>query len=147
MKRVLAVASSGGHWIQLCRLQPAFKGGDVAYLSTNSQHGKEVGGKIYTVIDANQWNKFRMALMFMQVAIVVLIVRPNVVISTGAAVGFAAIFWGKLFGAKTIWIDSIANAEELSASGAKVGSLADVWLTQWEHLAKPDGPQYWGSVL
>lgn len=88
-----------------------------------------------------------MALMFMQVAVVLIKSRPDVIISTGAAVGLAAILWGKVIGAKTIWVDSIANAEELSGSGAKVGRFADVWLTQWEHLARPDGPQYWGSVL
>ncbi|WP_298399733.1 hypothetical protein [uncultured Azonexus sp.] len=147
MKRILAVASSGGHWIQLCRLHPVFNGYQVSYLSTNIEHAKEVDGKLYTVIDANQWSKFRMALMFLQVAWVLIKSRPDVIISTGAAVGLAAILWGKVIGAKTIWVDSIANAEELSGSGAKVGRFADVWLTQWEHLARPGGPQYWGSVL
>ncbi len=124
-----------------------FNGYQVSYLSTNIEHAKEVDGKLYTVIDANQWSKFRMALMFLQVAWVLIKSRPDVIISTGAAVGLAAILWGKVIGAKTIWVDSIANAEELSGSGAKVGRFADVWLTQWEHLARPGGPQYWGSVL
>lgn len=101
----------------------------------------------YDVIDANQWSKFRLVIMFTQVAWVVIRFRPDVIISTGAAVGFAAILWGKIIGAKTIWVDSIANAEELSGSGAKVGRIADVWLTQWKHLARPGGPEYWGSVL
>jgi hypothetical protein len=75
--------------------------------------------------------------------------RPDVVISTGAASGYFALRIGKLFGAKTIWLDSIANAEELSLSGAKVQKHADLWLTQWEHLANPQegGPEYKGAVL
>ena len=34
--KVLVVASGGGHWIQLRRLQPAFDGLDVAYVSVRS---------------------------------------------------------------------------------------------------------------
>ena len=74
-------------------------------------------------------------------------VRPDAVITTGAAPGYFALRLGRLFGARTIWIDSMANAEELSLSGQKARRHADLWLTQWEHLAKPDGPQFLGSVL
>ncbi|WP_234086648.1 hypothetical protein [Azonexus sp. R2A61] len=148
MKNLLAVASSGGHWIQLSRLTPAFKGFYVSYLTTNPAHKREVDGHFYSVIDANQWQKIRLLFMFVQVAWVIMRSRPDVVITTGAAVGFAALMFGKLIGAKTVWIDSIANAEELSGSGARVGRWADIWLTQWEHLANTDdGPDFWGSVL
>jgi hypothetical protein len=46
-----------------------------------------------------------------------------------------------------MWLDSIANAEELSLSGRKVGKHADRWLTQWPHLVEEDGPEFHGSVL
>jgi hypothetical protein len=57
------------------------------------------------------------------------------------------LLFGKLLGARTIWIDSIANAEQLSVSGAKVKPFADLWLTQWPHLVTKDGPDYKGAVL
>ena len=69
------------------------------------------------------------------------------IITTGAAPGYFALRFGKLFGTRTIWIDSMANAEELSKSGQEVGKHADLWLTQWEHLARPGGPHYMGAVL
>jgi hypothetical protein len=69
------------------------------------------------------------------------------VITTGAAPGYFAIRIGNLFGARTIWVDSIANGEELSLSGQKAGPHAALWLTQWAHLAKAEGPHYRGSVL
>jgi hypothetical protein len=74
-------------------------------------------------------------------------VRPDVVISTGAAPGYFAILFGKKLGAKTIWLDSIANVDELSMSGRAVGKYADLWLTQWEHLATEGGPDFIGAVL
>lgn len=58
--------------------------------------------------------------------LIVLLHRPDIVISTGAAPGFFALLFGKLLGARTIWIDSIANAEQLSVSGQKVKLFADL---------------------
>ena len=70
------------------------------------------------------------------------------VITTGSLPALIALVLAKyVFGAKTIWIDSIANAEKLSASGKKAGKIADLWLTQWPQLSGPDGPQHWGAVL
>jgi hypothetical protein len=69
-----------------------------------------------------------------------------VVVSTGAAPGYIAIRLGKLLGARTVWIDSVANVEELSLSGRMVSGRADLCLTQWPHLAS--GPvAYMGTVL
>jgi hypothetical protein len=76
-----------------------------------------------------------------------LVEKPDVVISTGAAPGYFAIRIGRLLRMRTIWIDSIANADELSMSGAKAGAFADLWLTQWPHLASQNGPKYLGNVL
>lgn len=147
MTKLLAVASGGGHWIQLRRLVPAFAQADVIWMSTQPDYAKDVEGPFYVVQDANLWNKLALLKLFMQVAWLVLRLRPDVVVTTGAAPGFAAVFFGRLLGAKTVWIDSIANSETLSTSGAKAGRWANVWLTQWEHLAKPEGPHYWGAVL
>ena len=77
----------------------------------------------------------------------VLIERPHVIITTGDSPGFYAMVFGKLVGARTIWIDSIANAEELSMAGRRAARFADLWLTQWSHLAGDEGPNYKGSVL
>jgi UDP-N-acetylglucosamine:LPS N-acetylglucosamine transferase len=146
-KKVLAVASGGGHWVQLLRLRPAFEGHDVSYVSTNAAYAIEVGAPLHVVADASLWDKPKLLRMFAQVAWLVLRIRPDVVVTTGAAPGFAAIFFGRLAGARTVWIDSIANSEELSGSGRRARRWASAWVTQWRHLSKPGGPDYWGSVL
>jgi hypothetical protein len=147
--KVLAVASGGGHWIQLSRLLPAFDECDVAYLTTLESYRDQVdrSARFYVVRDANLRTKLKLVLMAVKVVALVLWEWPHVVISTGAAPGYIAVRVGKLIGAKTIWVDSMANAEELSVSGRRVGAHADLWLTQWPHLATPDGPYYEGSVL
>jgi UDP-N-acetylglucosamine:LPS N-acetylglucosamine transferase len=87
--------------------------------------------------------------IFLGIQILLLIIRyrPDVVITTGAAPGYFAVVFGHIIGSKTIWIDSIANADTLSLSGRKMARWAGLWLTQWPDLAKPDGPQYKGSVF
>ena len=73
--------------------------------------------------------------------------RPAVIISTGAAPGFFCLLAGRLIGARTVWIDSVANVEQLSKSGTLAKWVASEWLTQWSHVAKPDGPHHVGGVL
>ena len=71
----------------------------------------------------------------MKIAWIIGRVRPDVILTTGAAPGYFAIRIGKLIGARTMWLDSVANVEQLSLSGERVGKHADLWLTQWPHLA------------
>jgi hypothetical protein len=146
--KVLAVASSGGHWVQLMRVIPAFANFEVVYVTVLKDYRSQVSGsRFYVVNDANRWNKIGLVVLAMKLAWIVGKERPHVVVSTGAAPGYFAILLGRLFRAKTIWIDSIANIDRVSMSGSKVGRHADLWLTQWPHLAKADGPHYGGAVL
>lgn len=147
-RRVLAAASGGGHWIQLSRLIPAFDECDIAFLTTLKSYRAEVAqARFYLVQDANLTTKLKLFVMALKVAAVVVWEWPDVVVSTGAAPGYIAVRVGKLIGARTIWVDSMANAEELSISGQRIGAHADLWLTQWPHLARPEGPYYEGAVL
>jgi UDP-N-acetylglucosamine:LPS N-acetylglucosamine transferase len=148
-KRVLAVASGGGHWVQLLRLMPAFEGCDIAFVTVSEAYRPQIrdGRRFYVVSDATRWNKLKLLRMAIRLLVILLTERPDVIVSTGAAPGFFALRAGRLLGARTVWIDSIANVEQLSMSGQKIGPHADLWLTQWRHLAKPEGPFFAGAVL
>lgn len=160
--RVLAIASAGGHWVQLMRLQPAWAGCQIVYVSTSvnrctelafeAQRKGEPPPTCYTVVEASRWDRLKLIKQLSQIIWILLKERPNVVISTGAAPGFFALRIGKWLGSRTVWLDSMANADKLSLSGQKAGSCADLWLTQWKHLAENDRsdrrfPKYRGSVL
>ena len=101
----------------------------------------------YVVNDANRWSKIALMKTAGRLGSIVWKERPDIVVSTGAAPGYIALRLGRLLGARTVWLDSIANVEQLSMSGSWVGHSADLWLTQWPHLARPEGPHYAGSVL
>ena len=147
-QRVMLVASGGGHWTQLLRLRSAFSGADLSYISTIESCKDFVPeSRFYLVNDANIRTKVRLATMAARVGLAVLREQPHLVVSTGAAPGYFALRFAKAVGARTIWIDSMANAENLSLAGQNVRPYADLWLTQWPHLASASGPQFAGSVL
>ena len=147
-KKILAVSSGGGHWVELIRLTPAFKGCSVVYATVEKAYRSEVGSApFYTIRDVTRWNKLRWVQTFVKLAYIILREKPDVVISTGALPGYFSLRLAKWLGVKTIWIDSIANVEELSLSGQMIGKHADLWLTQWPQLAKPGGPLFRGTVL
>jgi len=147
-KRVLAVSSGGGHWEQMMLLSGAFKDAKTTYATTIPgllQRSKIADGHILP--DCNQDQFFASIRCFISCLALVIKQRPDVVISTGAAPGFFCLVAGRLLGAKTIWIDSVANVEKISMSGKMAKYVAVLWLTQWQHLAKPGGPVYAGEVL
>ncbi len=147
-KRILAISSGGGHWVQLLRLRPAFEGHMVTYVTVDAAYRLDVQGERFrTVNDATRWDKAALALLALRVFLLLVRLRPHVIVSTGAAPGYFAIRLGRWTGARTIWLDSIANVEELSLSGQRVGRYVDLWLTQWSHLSRPEGPKYAGTVL
>jgi UDP-N-acetylglucosamine:LPS N-acetylglucosamine transferase len=145
--KILAISSSGGHWIQLLRLKKFFGNYTTFYASTDSSLASMVEGKFYSLRDASMWDKPGLVILAFQIIWLLMKARPDVIVTTGAAAGFFAIVFGKFIGAKTIWIDSMANADEMSLAGMKVKKFADVWLTQWPALATDKGPYYRGQVL
>lgn len=155
-RRIMAIASGGGHWVQLMRLKPAFDDLNIFYVSMDPTSATDVPGKrYYTIRDASRKEKLAFIAVTLKLFWILLRERPKVIVTTGSGPALVALTLGrKIFGAKTIWIDSIANADELSLSGKQAGRIADIWLTQWEHLTtKGEGlpserrPDYWGAVL
>lgn len=149
---VLCVSSGGGHWMELRRLQPAWAGARVDYVVTDPGHRAEIAeghddARVFVVADANAGQKMRLLLLALMLIWVMIRVRPDVVLSTGAAPGLVAVVLGRLTGARTVWLDSIANAEKLSLSGRLSRRFSDLWMTQWPHLATTTGATYAGAVL
>jgi UDP-N-acetylglucosamine:LPS N-acetylglucosamine transferase len=147
----MAVCSGGGHWIEMQRLLPAFEGSavDLVFVSTHdAADAGQTDRPYYRIRNATRRDRLAFAVLAVQLTRILRKERPEVVVTTGAAPGLVALALARwLCGSRTVWIDSIAAAERLSMSGRHAGRVADAWLTQWEHLARPGGPHYWGAVL
>lgn len=147
MKRVLAMASGGGHFVQLLRLRPAWAGQQVSYATVQAASAVDVApAPLFTFRDVSRADWWRLPLTALDIAIILLRVRPQVIITTGALPGLVALALARPFGVRTLWVDSIANSEVLSGSGRLARKLATEVVTQWPALAE-DGVAHWGSVL
>lgn len=146
--RLLAIASGGGHWAQLCMLRPAFAGYDVRFATTIAGLAEKSGAASSDLLsDCNRNQRWRSVLTAMQVLALLMRHRPDVVVTTGALPGLIAIALAKRLGARTIWIDSIANAEEMSMAGSRARKYADLWVSQWPHVAAASGAKFHGALL
>ena len=147
--RILAVASGGGHWVQLMRLRPAFEDADVTYVTVQATSKEDVPetSTFHVVPDATRWDRIRLVRMALRLFWIALRTRPDVVISTGAAPGYFALRFGRWLGARTMWIDSIANAEKLSMSATRIKPHATMVLSQWKDVAERNDVEYHGAVL
>ncbi len=134
--------------MQLMRLRPAFDGADVIYVTVRPTYRDDVSDAEFRVVpDATRWNKVMLLAMATKILWMVATIRPDVVISTGAAPGYFAIKFGNWFGAKTCWVDSMGNTTSLSLSGRKTRGGATLVLSQWNHVAEQENVEYAGSVL
>lgn len=145
----MVTCSSGGHWVQMRRILPAFEGMDIFYVSVEPMADPDLGAvRYYQIANVTRKNPAAMIGILRDLARIIRAERPDVVVTTGAAPGLLGLAVAKLLTrSRTIWIDSIANTEKLSMSGRMARLVADAWLVQWEHLSRPGGPQYWGAVL
>lgn len=147
-RRVVAIASAGGHFNQLMLMRPGYETHKVTYLTTLAGLPDQFGALPARIVpDCNANTPLRAVRSFFAIGAQIVSLRPHVVISTGALPGVMALVWGRVVGAHTIWVDSVANAEELSASGRLAKKFAHLTLSQWQTVAETTGATYKGSVL
>ena len=148
--KICLVASAGGHTSQLLELSESWIGNHTFWITTASALRQMLSkyGQVYVVGECNREHPLRVILVSLRCARIVFRERPDVVISTGAAVGCITCFLGWLSGAKIIWLDSITNVDRISLSGRMVRYIADVFLVQWPELAKKyNNVEYLGAVI
>ncbi len=144
---VLAVASGGGHWEELMLLRPALPDDHVVYATTNGELAARDGlNQIQVLPDSNRDEPLQAISSMIASAKLVWRVRPDLVVTTGALPGLFCLIFARLLGARTIWIDSIANSDKASLSGACARPFATQWYTQWEHL-QSSTRRYEGALL
>ena len=148
-KKIFAVASFGGHWIELLQiargLEPFY---DIIYCTTNDKCAQMIPGhELHSISDFSRSNMWRIPKSLSKLMGMMMRIQPEAVITTGAAPGLMAIIAAKLCGIKTIWVDSVANAEHLSGSGKVARYIANHVYTQWPDIADGKSIIYKGSIF
>lgn len=62
--------------------------------------------------------------------------RPELIISSGAAVAVPFFYIGKLFGAKLIYIEVFDRLDKATVTGRLVYPIADKFIVEWEEMKK-----------
>ncbi len=146
--KILLVASNGGHLVQLKRLAPSYNHHACVLVSTSQSPPSDAKCEnYYNVMDSNNDQKLKLLITALQTFFIFICVRPKLVISTGAAPGLFCVLWAWTFRRKAIWIDSIANTEQLSMAGRLATKLTRYCYSQWPNVAEKENVKYIGSVL
>ena len=152
--KICVGASAGGHMSQLMKLLGASENWPErpsSYITTLPQLAEkfEQFGPTYVIRECGRLsNPVKTGAVFLEALSIVFKERPDVVITTGSGSLALVCISAKLLGAKVVWIDSIANVEKFSMSGAMVRLFADLFLTQWPQLAqKYRNAEYVGTLL
>jgi len=135
-RKILAVASGGGHWQQLLRITEAMHDDfELCYVCTRPDMASSVqGAAFHTISDFSRSGCFRIIPASFQAIRIIIRENPDAVITTGAAPGLVAVFVARLLRKRTVWIDSIANAARLSLSGRIASHFVSRTYTQWQDL-------------
>lgn len=74
--------------------------------------------------------------------------QPNVIVTTGSYIAVPLFFWGKLYGAKTIFIESNAKVYQKTMTGILVEHISDKIYVQWPEMLKlyPKA-EYYGPLI
>jgi UDP-N-acetylglucosamine:LPS N-acetylglucosamine transferase len=147
--KALLVCSPGGHLLQMLCLEPAW--GDlrrtwVTLEAPDSEHLLEEERVVLAQGPTNR--SLRALLANLRLAWrVVRRERPDVILSTGAALALPFFLVGKLFGARLIYVESLTRTGALSLTGRLVYPLADAFFVQWPGAAGPKRARFVGGLL
>lgn len=131
--------------MQLRKIADLVSADETVFVSTNVG----VAGADYPVLhDASLKNAYRLLLDFRKIIAILRRERPDYVLSTGAAPGLFFCLVAKVFGYRTIWVDSVANCTHLSLSGKIASRFCTLTLSQWPDLAIANKRvKYYGGLL
>lgn len=140
-KKVIFIASSGGHLTQLLQLKPLFTDYD-SYLITErdaSTSALIVDGAKVLFFSPTRKNKILEYLLGNLKALLLSVkyffsIKPDVVVSTGAGISVYICYLAKSFGRKIIFIETYAAIRGKSGAGRMVYPIADRFYVQWESM-------------
>jgi hypothetical protein len=148
--RVLFASSAGGHLAQLLRLEPWYRDHDVRWMTFDLPDAVSL-----LPADSVVWayhpttrsikNLFRNTFVALRE---IARTRPDLVVSSGAAIAVPCFWIGKLFGAKTVYVEVIDRIDTRTLTARLVSPVTDVIVAQDpSQLEQFPGSQLIGRLL
>lgn len=136
--KVCLVGSSGGHLTHLYMLKPFWENKKRFWVTFDKEDARSLleGEKMYPCYfptNRNVKNLIRNTFVALKV---LKKERPDVIISSGAAVAVPFFYLGKLFGAKLIYIEVFDRIDKPTITGKIVYPIVDKFIVQWDEQKK-----------
>lgn len=148
--KVGLVCSHGGHLTEMLQLLEAFEGYDiffVTYYSFRNEEVESIAPAYFTDnIGTNPWRLLKATFWAWSI---LRQERPGALVSLGAEIALPFFYWAKLWGIKTIFIESWCRVEDLSKTGRLVYQVADEFWVQWPQLSRicDSKAEFYGAVV
>lgn len=132
--KVCLVGSSGGHLTHLYMLKPFWENKDRFWVTFDKEDARSIlkDEKMYPCYfptNRNIKNLIRNTVVAWRV---LRKEKPDVILSSGAAVAVPFFYLGKLFGAKVIYIEVFDRIHKPTLTGRLVYPVSDTFIVQWE---------------
>lgn len=136
--KVCLVGSSGGHLTHLTMLKPFLKNKRRFWVTfdkadARSQLKKEKMYGCYFPTNRSLKALFKNTLLAFKLLHKE---KPDLIISSGAAVAVPFFYVGKLFGAKLIYIEVFDRIDKPTLTGKLVYPVTDKFIVEWEEMKK-----------
>lgn len=134
--KICLVGSSGGHLTHLYMLKPFWKNKDRFWVTFDKEDAKSLlkNEKMYPCYYPTNRNVKNLIKNTFLAIKVLRKEKPTLIISSGAAVAVPFFYLGKLFGAKTIYIEVFDRIDKPTLTGKLVYPVTDKFIVQWEEM-------------
>lgn len=136
--KVALVGSSGGHLTHLYMLKKFWDQEDRFWVTFNKEDARSIlkNERVYHAHFPTNRNVKNLLKNTKLAYKVLKSERPDVIISSGAAVAVPFFYLGKLFGAKTVYIEVFDRINKPTLTGKLVYPVTDEFIVQWKELVK-----------
>ena len=136
--KICLVCSSGGHLSQLYKLKPCWEDEDRVWVTFPKKDALSLleGEQHYPCYYPTNRNIINLIRNTVVAWKVLRKEKPDLILSTGAAVAVPFFYLGKLFGAKLIYVEIFDRIDRLTLTGKLVYPISDRFIVQWEELAQ-----------
>lgn len=136
--KICLVGSSGGHLTHLYMLESFWKDKERFWVTFDKADAKSLLADERVISCYYPTNRSLKALLI-NTALAWKTIRkerPDVIISSGAAVAVPFFYIGKLFGARLIYIEVYDRIDKSTMTGKMVYPITDKFIVQWEEMKR-----------
>lgn len=136
--KVCLVGSSGGHLTHLYMLKPFWSSKDRFWVTFDKEDARSLleGEKMYPCHFPTNRNIKNLIKNTFVAFKVLRKEKPDIIISSGAAVAVPFFYLGKLLGIKLIYIEVFDRIDKPTLTGRLVYPIVDEFIVQWEEQKK-----------